>query len=67
MPRHRWQWSREKAGRIYGSRSEIWTTDLQVVRTTSRVVFLTGPPDFQYQNEKQVAANRDYFFKKFSM
>ena len=22
-----------------------------------RVVFLTGPPDFQYQNEKQVAAN----------
>ena len=29
--------------------------------------FLTGPPDFQYQNEKQVAANQDYFFKKFSM
>ena len=24
-----------------------------------RVVFLTGPPDFQYQNEKQVAANQD--------
>ena len=23
-----------------------------------RVVFLTGPPDFQYQNEKQVAANQ---------
>ena len=23
------------------------------------VVFLTGPPDFQYQNEKQVAANQD--------
>ena len=22
-------------------------------------VFLTGPPDFQYQNEKQVAANQD--------
>ena len=21
--------------------------------------FLTGPPDFQYQNEKQVAANQD--------
>ena len=32
-----------------------------------RVVFLTGPPDFQYQNEKQVAANQDYFFKKISM
>ena len=29
--------------------------------------FLTVPPDFQYQNEKQVAANQDYFFKKFSM
>ena len=24
-----------------------------------RVVFLTGPPDLQYQNEKQVAANQD--------
>ena len=24
-----------------------------------RVFFLTGPPDFQYQNEKQVAANQD--------
>ena len=24
-----------------------------------RVVFLTGPPYFQYQNEKQVAANQD--------
>ena len=24
-----------------------------------RVVFLTGPPDFQYQKEKQVAANQD--------
>ena len=23
-----------------------------------RVFFLTGPPDFQYQNEKQVAANQ---------
>ena len=23
-----------------------------------RVVFLTGPPDFQYQNEKQVAVNQ---------
>ena len=32
-----------------------------------RVLFLSVPPDFQYQNEKQVAANQDYFFKKFSM
>ena len=24
-----------------------------------RVVFLTVPPDIQYQNEKQVAANQD--------
>ena len=30
-------------------------------------VFLTGPPDFQYQNEKRVAANQDYFFKKYLM
>ena len=29
--------------------------------------FLTAPPDFQYQNENQVLANQDYFFKKFSM
>ena len=29
--------------------------------------FLPVPPYFQYQNEKQVAANQDYFFKKFSM
>ena len=29
------------------------------------MLFLTVPPDFQYQNEKQVTANQDYFFKKF--
>ena len=34
---------------------------------TYRGLFLTVPPDFQYQNENQVAANQDYFFKKFSM
>ena len=34
---------------------------------TYRVVFLTGPLDFQYQNEKRVAANQDYFVEKFSM
>ena len=28
-------------------------------RVMYRVVFLTGPPDFLYQNEKQVAANQD--------
>ena len=32
-----------------------------------RVLFLTVPPDCQHQNEKQFAANQDYFFKKFSM
>ena len=26
---------------------------------TYRVFFLTGPPNFQYQNEKEVAANQD--------
>ena len=31
------------------------------------VFFLTLTPDFQYQNEKQVAANQAYFFNKFSM
>ena len=34
---------------------------------TYRVLFLTVPPDFQYQNEKQVTANQDYFFNKSSM
>ena len=32
-----------------------------------RVLFLTVPPDFQCPNEKKVAANQDYFFKKISM
>ena len=31
----------------------------QVIATMYRVGFLTGSPDFQYQNEKQVAANQD--------
>ena len=34
-------------------------TKEDVVLAMYRVVFLTGPPDFQYQNEKQVAANQD--------
>ena len=44
--RGRWQWSQEKAGRIYGSRSEIWTTDLQVVRTTELEEYYCDPPLF---------------------
>ena len=35
--------------------------DYQNAFCTYRVVFLTGPPDFQYQNEKQFAANQIYF------
>ena len=27
-----------------------------------RVVFLTGPPDFQYQNEKTCSANEELFY-----
>ena len=27
-----------------------------------RVVFLTGPPDFQYQNEKTCLANEELFY-----
>ena len=26
------------------------------------VVFLTGPPDFQYQNEKNCSANEELFY-----
>ena len=29
---------------------------------TYRVVFLTGPPDFQYQNEKTCSANEELFY-----
>ena len=29
---------------------------------TYRVVFLTGPPDFQYQNEKTCSANEEIFY-----
>ena len=32
-----------------------------------RVVFLTGPPNFQYQNEKRLAANQRFCSMKFSM
>ena len=32
-----------------------------------RVILLTVPPDFQYQNEKQDAAKQNYFLKKKSM
>ena len=30
-----------------------------IVAPNYRVVFLTGPPNFQYKNEKQEAANQD--------
>ena len=40
-------------------------SDLDSIRNSCDV--LTVPPDFQYQNEKQVAANQDYIFKKFSL
>ena len=32
-----------------------------------RVLFLTVPPDFQYQNEKRWAANQGFCSMKFSM
>ena len=32
------------------------------VMTRYRVVFLTGPPDFQYQNEKTCSANEELFY-----
>ena len=44
-----------------GNRDEViyrfdkWSSKMRKYR----VVFLTGPPDLQYQNEKQVAANQD--------
>ena len=44
------------------SKKGEWVTGLDRTRYPSdfyRVFFLTGPPDFQYQNEKQVAANQD--------
>ena len=37
--------------------SPIWVQNIE--GELYRVFFLTGPPDFQYQNEKQVAANQD--------
>ena len=54
----------DPCGRILG----WWTrVEWSNMYHTYRVLFLTAPPDFQYQNEKQVTANQDYFFKKFSM
>ena len=34
-------------------------TKEDVVLAMYRVVFLTGPPDFQYQNEKTCSANEE--------
>ena len=44
-----------------GERGQLLQDTATQVHLTStyRVVFLTGPPDFQHQNEKQVAANQD--------
>ena len=41
------------------SEDEVETLPVMRILLTYRVFFLTGPPDFQYQNEKQVAANQD--------
>ena len=35
---------------------------LYVLYILYRVVFLTGPPDFQYQNEKTCSANEELFY-----
>ena len=43
----------------YHLNSQYLGPETQGTLTFYRVVFLTGPPDFQYQNEKQVAANQD--------
>ena len=40
---------------------------LVVILIIYRVVFLTGPPNFQYQNEKRWAANQRFCSMKFSM
>ena len=40
---------------------------LVVILIIYRVVFLTGPPNFQYQNEKRWAANQRFCSIKFSM
>ena len=39
----------------------------RTVTTIYRVLFLTVPPNFQYQNEKWWAANQRFCSKKFSM
>ena len=44
----------------YDFKKLLWKDELNPrVRCAFGNVFLTGPPDFQYQNEKQVAANQD--------
>ena len=40
---------------------------LRVMIVMTYRVFWTVPHDFQYQNEKQTAANQSYFLKEFSM
>ena len=48
-------------------RKKTFKHDKSIYSYNYIVLFLTVPPDFQYQNEKQILANQDYFFKKFTM
>ena len=46
---------------------DILTEKKRRIRFIYRVFFLTVPPNFQYQNEKQWAANQRFCSMKFSM
>ena len=54
-------------GRGGGVKIYFGNAQIDLLLSLYRVIFLTVPPDFRYQNEKQVAANKDSFFKKVSM
>ena len=66
-----WCWTRWHVGEVggYNKKNSAEFTFLILMSTQLFVQggFLTGMHDFQYQNEKQVAADQDYFFTKFSM
>ena len=64
---HSYSWSRYCASSIRPILFEFQSCRGEISFTIYRVFFFTGPPYFQYQNEKRVAANQDYFVKKFSM
>ena len=62
------QRSIQTIGELIGSAKGIFEVEyFNKGKDIYRVLFLTVSPDFQYQNEKQVAVNQDYFFKTFSM